>query len=517
MSDNSTPTSTHPSATKGIVYLVGAGPGAPDLLTLRGAQCLRKAECVIYDYLVNPSILGHAPPAAERICLGQHGRSRIWPPSEVNQLVISKARQGLTVVRLKGGDPIVFGHGAEELQALVEANIPFEVVPGISAGLAAGAYAGIPLTHRETSSAVALVTGQEDHDKTSSSLDYAMLGRFPGTLVFYMGVTTAEQWSLRLIEGGLDPQTPVAIIRRCSHPDQTIIECRLDEVAQRVEGPPKLRPPAIFVVGKVVSLAGHLNWFSHRLLFGQTILVARPAAQSQELIEPLERLGARVLNQPAITIGPPADWQPVDDAIRELPSYAWIVFSSSNGVDWFMNRLRDRGFDARQLGRSSIAAIGPGTAAALESYGLRADCVPNEYRAEALAEALQDQVAGKQVLLVRASRGRELLGDTLAQAGALVRSVVAYSSIDVEAADEEIAALMRSGKVDWTVVTSSSIAQALARFFGESLLKTRIVSISPVTSATLAELGFPATVESQVHTMQGIVDAIQRDAVKAEP
>ncbi len=489
------------------VYLVGAGPGDPGLITVRGQQCLQRADVVLYDYLANPQLLQHCRPQAELLCLGQHGRGRLWTQQEINERMIAEAGQGRVIVRLKCGDPTVFARAAEEIEALVAARLPFEIVPGITAAFAAASYAGLPLTQRDHASAVALVTGQENPGKEGAPLDYAALAKFPGTLCFYMGVTSARDWSRGLLAAGKSPDTPVALVRRCSFPDQQVWQTTLAEVATFVEQT-KLRPPVIIVVGAVAATSRSWSWFDKRPLFGQRILVTRPAHQAEDLRGPLEELGAEVLLQPAIEITPPANWQPVDDAIARLGEYDWLVFSSSNGVHHFLNRLWSRGLDLRALGSAKIAAIGPGTAAELEKHSLRADLIPDEFRAEALAGSLTAVAHGKKFLLLRANRGREVLAEDLTAAGGIVEQVVVYDSHDVTQPNSEIAALLQAGKIDWITVTSSAIARSLHAMFGESLHKTQLASISPITSATLHELGHEPAAEARVYTILGLIDAI---------
>ncbi|HEX4128789.1 MAG TPA: uroporphyrinogen-III C-methyltransferase [Pirellulales bacterium] len=492
----------------GRVYLVGAGPGDPGLITLRGVECLGEADEVLYDYLVNPRILDHAPSAARRVCLGRHGRDRLLSQDEINRLLIDAAWAGSTVVRLKGGDPAIFGRLADEAAALVEAGVPIEIVPGITAVLAAGSYAGIPLTDRQHASAVALVTGRQSDSEPPSSAELAALAQFPGTLVFYMGTTTAAEWTSGLIAAGKPADTPAVIVRRCTWPDQLTIGCTLgtvaDEVARR-----KLRPPAIVVVGEVASAAdAAINWFVRRSLHGVRVLVTRPRGQAVELSSRLERLGAEVLAQPAIEILPPDDWAPVDRALGQIADYDWLVFSSANGVRMLLDRLEHSGGDLRRLGSVRLAAIGPGTADALADYHLRADVQPEEFRAEALAAALAGEARGRRFLLARASRGREVLAEQLRAAGGLVEQVVVYRSEDVRKPDPEVAAALAAGKIDFVTVTSSAIARSLAAMFGPGLAKSRLASISPITSATLRELGFEAAAEARQYTLEGVVEAI---------
>jgi uroporphyrinogen III methyltransferase/synthase len=490
------------------VYLVGAGPGDAGLLTLRGAECLRSADVVLYDYLASPELLSHVRGEAERICLGRHGHGRLMSQTEINAAMIRHAKNGRKVVRLKGGDPAIFARLGEELAALSAAGIAYEIVPGVTAAQAASSHASIPLTDRDEASCVAFVTGQERSDKGSDEpLDYAALAKFPGTLVFYMGVTTAGTWSRALVEHGKRADTPVAIVRRCSLADQQTFFTTLGELGELVQTT-KLRPPAVVIVGDVAKQRDVSNWFTTRPLFGRTILITRPEQQSDELATRLQNLGANVLRQAAITIDPPADWAAVDRAIEQLPELDWLVFSSSNGVEHFLGRLLALGHDMRRVAGVRLAAIGPGTVAALAEFSLKADLQPDTFRAEALAEALAPTVRGKRVLLVRASRGREVLAEMLAASRATVEQVVAYESRDVAAAGEDIFRDLAAGQIDITTVTSSAIAQSLVRMFGEELRKTRLAAISPLTAGALAELGFPAAIVAESYTAEGLVDAI---------
>lgn len=502
-----------PVSPAGRVFLIGAGPGHPGYITLRGAECLAASEFVLYDYLVNPAILRHACANAELICLGQHGRTRIWSQDEINTELVRLSRAGKTVARLKSGDATVFARAAEELDALTSAGIPFEIVPGVTAALGAGSCAGIPLTHRDFASAVALITGKEVLERDTTSLDFGALARFPGTLVFYMGVTTVHRWTAELISAGKPPDTPAAVIRRCSFPDQRTIVCRLDEVAERMTKPEAMRPPVVVVVGEVSRFSQQYSWFEKRPLFGRRILVTRPIEQAEDLARPLAELGADVLVQPAIRISPPKDWSPVDAALARLDQCDWVVFSSGNGVRGLLERLLETGHDLRALGSAKLAVIGPGTGDELAGYHLRADLMPgDEFRAESLADALVQRSrgarGGKRFLLVRASRGREVLAETLAAAGCQVEQVVVYQSEDITAADPTIVELLARGEIDWVTVTSSAIAQSLVRMFGNQLRSTKLVSISPITTATLRELGYDIAAEASRYTMDGVVQAL---------
>ncbi len=502
----------------GRVILVGAGPGDPGLITVRGSRWLERADAILYDYLVNPRLLAAVRSECELIFLGKHQKQisnatpqKLWTQDEINRRMIELASAGKTVVRLKSGDPAIFGRLAEETAALDAAGIPYEIVPGITAAMAAGSHAGVWITNRDQASAVALITGHEKDDKSGSALDFEALAKFPGTLVFYMGVTTVGEWSAALIAAGKAASTPVMIVRRCSWPDQLVLSSRLDRIAGDLQES-KLRPPIIIIVGDVATDTSTANWFMSRPLFGQKVLVTRAAEQAAPLVDRLSELGAECVIQPTITIGPPADWKAVDDAIHGASQYHWIVFSSANGVQAFCERLKSLGFDGRALKNCKLAAIGPGTADALAAYHLHADLQPDEFRAEALAEALiatrHGDLRFQRILLIRASRGREVLAEQLTNAGAWVDQVVAYTSGDVDSPAPEIAEQLAGGEFAWVTVTSSAIARGLVRMFGESLKQTRLASISPVTSDTLRGLGFEPSAEAAVYTIEGLVQAI---------
>jgi uroporphyrinogen III methyltransferase/synthase len=504
------------------VYLIGAGPGDPGLLTLRGAELLARSDVVLYDGLSNRALLQHAP-QAEKISVGKHGQSRIWTQQEIIEEMLRHVRAGKTVARLKGGDPAVFARTADETEALRDAGVAFEIVPGITAALAAGSYAGIPITHRRYASAVALVTGQEEPGKAAPTLDWDALARFPGTLVVYMGVTTAAQWTASLLAAGKPPETPAAILRRCSLPDQQRFHCRLDEVAERLSqrGDDRIRPPVIVILGEVTRLADSLAWFDRRPLFGQRILVTRPQQQAAALADPLRQLGAEVLLQPAIEIAPPTEWEEVDRAIAELGSGDTLVFNSRNGVTFFMDRFLQRGRDARSLAGISLAAVGTKTAEALAAYRLRADVVPEAFHAEALLDALQtrhpEPPAGGRFVILRASRGRDVLAPALRKAGHPVQQLVVYQNRDVRQVDPQVAQRLEEGQIDWVTVTSSAIAESLIAMFGDRLQHTQLVSISTITYETLRRHGFRVAAEADPHSMAGVVQAMERSLTGPRP
>ncbi|MEN0110419.1 MAG: uroporphyrinogen-III C-methyltransferase [Planctomycetota bacterium] len=496
----------------GRVALVGAGPGDPGLITLAGVRCLRSADVVLYDYLANAELLAHAPAQAERICLGRHGAGKLWKQSEISARMVAEALAGNSVVRLKGGDPGVFGRLAEEVAACREAGVPFQIVPGVTTAIAAGAYAGVTLTDRDRASCLTLVTGHEQPGKDAELvIDFESLAATPGTLVVYMGVTTAPEWSTRLIAGGRSTDTPVTLVRRCSLPDQSITRCTLGEVPT-VLAPQRVRPPLVAIVGEVAEPTSVADWFTKRPLFGRTVLLTRPAGQADATADRLTELGARVLRQPAITIEPLDDPSALDAAIERLAAFDWVVFSSRNGVDAVMRRLAQRGRDARAFGSAKIAAVGRVTSAALADWRLTADATPASFHADALGALLAQQPAARRFLLVRASRGRAALAEMLAAAGAEVEQVVAYDSRDVPSADEVVLAELAAGGVDWIVVTSSAIARSSMRIFNDAITgaprRPRFAAISPITAGALAEAGATADAIADPHTGEGLVAAI---------
>ena len=495
----------------GLVHLVGAGPGDPGLLTRRGHEALTRAEVVVFDHLASPRLLDLAPASALRISAGKTIGHCTLSQAEINDVLVEHARLGRRVVRLKGGDPYVFGRGAEEAEHLGRHGIPFIVVPGVTAALGATAYAGIPVTHRDAASAVAFVTGHARAGGADDRLDWPSLARFPGTLVIYMGVTRLPEISRTLIAEGKDPKTPAAMIQSGTLSGQRTVVAPLSELPGRaIEA--GIGPPALLVVGEVVARRPELDWFERRPLFGQRIVVTRPSGDSDASAEILEALGAEVLLAPTVRILPLDDFGPLDRAIDRLPSFDWLVFTSGNGVRHFLDRLEARGLDLRAVGHLKFAAIGPSTAEALARFRLRADVVPDSYRSEALAEALLGPVAGKRVLLARADRGRTVLKDVLGRV-AEVEQVPTYRNVDVETLPAEVLGRIAGGSVDWITLTSSAIAERLIGLVPDSSRthlgrSIRLASISPVTSAATTALGFPVQAEAEVYTWEGVVEAI---------
>lgn len=502
------------SASTGTVYLVGAGPGDPGLLTLRGLECLRRADVVLYDGLVNPILLRHSKARAERTCRVSDGRERRLDQDEINRRLIVAAQAGKTVVRLKGGDPFVFGRGSEEAAALAAAGIPFEVVPGVTAAVAAGEYAGFSVTHRDHASAVAFITGHEDPAKGSPSLDYRVLAAFPGTLVFYMGWHRLPQIAEALIAAGKNAETPVAVIAHASWPSQKTVTAPLEHIAEQVASA-GLRPPSLIVIGDCVRQREQLAWFEKRPLFGRRIGVTRADEQADAQIDRIFELGAEAVLMSTLEIEPPETWDAVDAVLRRIGEFDWIVFTSANGVRALLERLWELGGDSRQLGKVRLAAIGPSTAAALCEFRLRADVIPETYRAEHLAAALSPQMAGQKVLWARANRVRDVLRTELTAAGAQLEEVVVYQHHDVATWTDDVNQRLIAGQLDWIGVSSPAIARNVVRLMPEPArvhlgTSLRIASISPVTSEACREVGLSVTVEATEHTWDGILAAIQQ-------
>jgi uroporphyrinogen III methyltransferase / synthase len=494
----------------GKVYLVGAGPGDPGLITVKGLECIQTAEVIIYDYLANPKLLAQVKPDAELIYVGKKGGDHTLPQEEINQLIINQARSGKTVCRLKGGDPCVFGRGGEEAEELVAAGIEFEFVPGITSAIAVPAYAGIPVTHREYTSDFAVITGHEDPTKETSSIQWDKLATSVGTLIFLMGVGNLPQIASQLIKYGRTKETPVALIRHGTLPNQETLVGNLADIAIKAEQQ-QMKPPAIIIVGEVVKLRDKLNWFEKKPLFGKRILVTRTRKQASEFAVQLESFGAEVIEFPTIEIIPPEDWNPVDQAIKNLPNYDWVIFTSANGVDQFFKRLEEQKFDCRIFKNTKVATIGPATAQALQEKGLIADLVPSEYRAEGILESFAAfDLKNKKILLARALEARDILPEQLKQRGALVDIVAVYKTIKVGAKHASPDSLKNLDII--TFASSSSVRNFVEMFSKEELeeiISTSAVAvIGPITAQTACDLGLTVTIEATEYTIPGLVTAI---------
>jgi uroporphyrinogen III methyltransferase / synthase len=494
----------------GKVYIIGAGPGDPGLITLRGLECIREADVIVYDHLVNPEILHHAREQAIRIYAGKQGGDHTLSQDEINRRLVEEAGQGKVVARLKGGDPFIFGRGGEEAEVLQDAGIPFEIIPGVTSAIAVPAYAGIPLTHRGHTSTVAFVTGHEDPTKGKSDIDWQALAKI-GTLVFLMGVKNLAAIAENLIRCGKDAATPAALIRRGTTPEQETLTGTLGDIARKADER-RFAPPAILVVGGVIGLREAMNWFETKPLFGRGIVITRPEAQAEGLAELLRAQGARVIPFPVIRIAPPESWAPLDQALSRLESYHWIVFTSANGVAFFFQRLREQGRDIRDLKGIRIATIGPATATAIETRGIRVDLVPEEFISEGVVRAFAaEDLLGRRILLPRADQARDIIPEGLEKMGAKVDVVAVYRTLRSERDAVELLPLFAGGKVDVITFTSpSTVTHFLGILEPDFRLpsQVQIACIGPVTAAAARKAGLTVDILQERYTIPELVDAI---------
>jgi uroporphyrinogen III methyltransferase/synthase len=485
------------------VYLVGAGPGDPDLITWKGRRILEQADAVLFDHLANDALVDLAPPHAERIYVGKKKSLHTFTQDEICGMLIERARRGLTVVRLKGGDPFIFGRGGEEAEALADAGVPFEVVPGVTTPLGIAAYTGVPLTHREHTSAVTFVTGH-----AVDAIDWDKVG-MAETLVIFMGLTTFTAIARELIARGRNPQTPALAVRWGTRPDQETLTGTLASLPGLIEQN-ALKPPATIIVGEVVRLREKLDWYERLPLFGKRIVVTRAQGQADALASRLRALGAGTIEVPAIRIQPAADYAPLDRALDSLACYDWLIFTSVNGVRFFLDRLDRSAADLRSL-RARICAIGPATAAAVEQLHLKVDLMGKEYVAESLVEAFaRYDLSGQRVLLPRAAVARDLVPAELTRRGASVDVVEAYRTAVPEELGDRIRENFAAGRrPDCITFTSSSTVRNFVTAAGaEALEGVRVAAIGPVTSKTARDLGIRVDVEAQPYTMDGLVNAV---------
>ena len=494
----------------GRVYLVGAGPGDPGLMTARSLALIASADAIFYDRLIPPGALAGAGADADLVYVGKQPGVPSVPQEEIGERLIEAAREGKSVVRLKGGDPFVFGRGGEEGEALREAGIEFEVVPGITAGVAATAYAGIPVTHRDDASAVAFVTGHEDPEKGESALDWEALARFPGTLVFYMGVKRLDENAAALIDAGRSGAEPAAAIERGTWPQQRTVVATLGTIAEAVARE-EVKAPALIVVGEVARRREQLAWLERRPLHGRRIVVTRARAQASGLARTLRDLGADVVELPAIRIEPRTETQEVRDAVGRLAEYSLVCLTSPNGVRLLFEAMRAAGFDARAFADCTIAAIGPGTARALAERGIVADIVPERFVAEALVAALAGlEIEGERALIARAAEARDVLPDALRERGAEVDVVALYETVRETPEESEIE---RAQAADYVTFTSSSTVTNLVEALGDRFpSNARVVSIGPVTSESARAAGLRVDVEAERHDIDGLLEALLADA-----
>jgi uroporphyrinogen III methyltransferase/synthase len=502
----------------GRVFLVGAGPGDPGLLTARALELIARADTILYDRLIPAEALEGARADAELLFVGKQGGGESVPQEQTEALMVERARAGKVVVRLKGGDPFVFGRGGEEALALRAAGIPFEVVPGITAGVAATAYAGIPVTHRGLASAVALITGHEDPDKEETAIDWPAVAAFPGTLVFYMGVRQLPHIAASLIDAGRPPSEPAAIVEQGTLPRQRTVTGTLATIAERAQAQ-EIRAPSITVVGAVAELATELAWRAPLPLSGRTVAVTRARAQTSGLARRLRELGAEVVQAPVIRIQPLADRETgLQPPPLDLSPYDLVCFTSPNGVACLFERLAQSNrhpTDARALAGARVAAIGPGTARALAEHGIAADIVPERYVAESLVEALAE-LPVRHALVARAREARDVLPDALRARGAEVDVLELYETVAEPLSPPALAAARAA---DYITFTSSSTVRFFLEAAGGSAdlaPTTRIVSIGPVTSATLREHGLEPDLEAADHDIDGLVAALLEDAASRD-
>ncbi len=498
---------------KAKVYLVGAGPGDPGLITVKGRECIQTADVIIYDYLASPALLKHAPPEADMIYVGKKGGDHTLSQDEINALIVEKAKAGLTVCRLKGGDPFIFGRGGEEAEILVSKAIPFEIVPGVTSAIAAAAYAGIPLTHRKLAATLAFVTGHEDPHKEESSIEWESLAGGIGTLVFFMGVKNLPDITQKLIANGKSPETPVALIRWGTTPAQKTVTGNLDNINARVKEA-GLKAPAIIVVGDVVNLRKTLKWFETRPLLGKRIIVTRAREQASDLVRQLSDLGAECLEFPTIKIVPADDLSPIDAAIENLSAFDWIVFTSVNGVQFFFDRLFASNRDVRALSHLGTAAIGPATAGRLLKFGLKSDIVPQNYRAESVVEAFsKEKLKGKKILLPRAAEARPVLPVELRKMGAEVEEVTVYHTEKVTDHADLLVKQLEDNSIDLITFTSSSTVKNFkdllpSNKFNQLVAGVKIASIGPITTDTASQLGFKVDTTADSYTIPGLCEAV---------
>lgn len=497
----------------GKVYLVGAGPGDPGLITVKGMQALEKAQVVVYDRLVDPSLLQAVPSAAERVFVGKERGSQELSQEGINQLLVDRAVQGLTVVRLKGGDPFVFGRGGEEASELARRGVPFEVVPGVTSAIAGPAYAGIPLTHRGVATTFTVVSGSEDPSKPESSVPWEALAKTGGTLVVLMGWATLEEILKTLACEGLPKTTPVALVQWGTWSSQKTVTGDLSNVMERGKDA-GLAPPVVAVIGNVVNLRSNLAWFDQRPLFGKRVLITRSRTQASRLRSLLEQAGAQAVELPTIEIGPLDDYAQLDRALAQIGEYHWVIFASANAVEAVFQRLEFQGKDARSFGPASVGAIGPATAAALAARGIKADFVPSR----PVSEAVLKELSGRNwkdvsVLLPAADIGRDELEKGLAEWGAKIERLAAYKNVPVADVGERAKAAFADG-VDAVTFTSSSTVRNLVEMLGgdraarAALDASFIACIGPVTASTARELSLRVDLEAEEHTVDGLVDSL---------
>ncbi len=501
----------------GKVYLVGAGPGDPGLITVRGKELLERAEVVVYDYLASTKLLRHVPETAEKIYVGKKGDGHhTRSQEEINQILVDHTQAGKMVVRLKGGDPFIFGRGGEEIEEIQAVNIPFEVVPGVTSATAAATYAGIPITHRDYTASVAFVTGHENPNKKESNINWADLATGAGTLVIYMGIKNLSIIVDNLVKNGRSPETPVAVVRWASTPKQHSVVGTLGTIAE-VVAEAGIKAPALIIVGDVVKLRDTIDWYERRPLFGRKIVVTRTREQASQLVHQLDELGADCIECPTINIKPIAEPVELDNAFERLDEFHWILFTSLNGVRYFFERLYEKGLDARDLKGPEIAVVGKATADLLHQYGINADLIPSVFTGEGLAESLLDQgIEGRSILIPRALEAREILPGILRGAGAQVTVAPVYVTTPPVEGKEDMRTALSEGNIDMITFTSSSTVTNFLKMLDvenqEELTGlfagVKIAVIGPITAKTVTDNGLTVDVMPEEHTIPAMIEAI---------
>lgn len=497
----------------GKVYLIGAGPGDPGLITVKGLECVKKADVIIYDYLANERLLDQRRPEAELVYVGKQGGKHTLPQDEISRLIVERAKEGKIVARLKGGDPFIFGRGGEEAEELVDNGVPFEVVPGVTAATAVPTYAGIPLTHREHTASVAFVTGHEDPTKPESKVHWEKIATGIGTLVFFMGMKNLENIVENLVSNGRSPDTPVALIQWGTRTDQRVVTGTLKNIVAAVKSA-RLGPPAIIVVGDVVKLRAKLNWYESKPLFGKRILVTRSRDQASVFAEMLIDRGATTVEFPTIDVVPPASWDELDAAITSIETYDWLIFTSANAIRFFMERLKELNRDLRQLKGVRICVVGPKTAEALEPHGLKPDLVPSEFKAEGVLQALGGvSVRGQRFLIPRARVAREVIPDKLREQGASVTVATAYDNVRPASDLDRVQKLFSEKKISAVTFTSSSTVHNFVEILGRKEYKSlmagvTVACIGPVTAKTAEEFGMKTDIMPAEYTIPALVEAM---------
>lgn len=496
---------------KGKVYLIGAGPGDVGLMTLKGKHIIEIADAIVYDRLANPRLLNFARNDAEFIYVGKTPDHHTLKQPEINELLAKLAKEGKTVARLKGGDPFVFGRGGEEGERLRQEDLPFEVIPGITSAIAVPAYAGIPVTHRSLTSTFTVITGHEDPTKDDSQINWKRLAEDPGTLIFLMGVGRLSQIVEALVSNGKSAQTPIALIRWGTRPEQLVVTGTLENIENEVSRA-GLTSPAIIIIGDVVTMRDTLTWFEDKPLFGKRILVTRAREQASVLSEQIEALGGEALEAPMISVREPENKTPLQDAIQTIESYDWIIFTSVNGVKFFFDEMKQLKRDIRALGQTKICAIGPKTKALLEDKGLFVEAMPEVFRAEAVAELLKEKMdtPGK-ILLPRSNLGREVLVSELQKLGHSVNDVVSYETVRSDFPGTSLKEYLKEKTIQIITFTSSSTVKNFMDLIDHDLSLVQgvtIASIGPITSETAQKLGLTVDIEAETYTISGLIDAI---------